>query len=53
MILNNYDAGQTFEVPASGKVWGDALNGKTYKVENGSLALKLPAYGYAVLTLNK
>ncbi|WP_178019916.1 alpha-glycosidase [uncultured Paenibacillus sp.] len=50
VLLNNYDAGQTFEVPAAGQAWRDAFSGQTYSTSGGKLAVKLPAYGYAVLT---
>ncbi len=52
VLLNNYDAGQTFTIPADGKSWSDAFNGQTYNTADGKLAVKLPAYGYAVLTMN-
>ncbi|MGG6314080.1 alpha-glycosidase [Paenibacillus macerans] len=51
VLLNNYDAGQTIEVPAAGQAWRDAFNGQTYETAGGKLAVKLPAYGFAVLTL--
>ncbi|MUG87797.1 alpha-glycosidase [Paenibacillus timonensis] len=52
VLLNNYDAGQILEVPAAGQAWRDAFSGQTYGTNDGKLAVKLPAYGYAVLTLN-
>lgn len=52
VLLNNYDAGQTLEVPAAGQAWRDAFSGQTYNTSGGKLAVKLPAYGYAVLTMN-
>ncbi|GJM72837.1 hypothetical protein HMSSN036_50530 [Paenibacillus macerans] len=53
VLLNNYDAGQTFEVSAAGASWQDRMSGQTYKTESGKLTVKLPAYGYAVLTESK
>lgn len=53
VLLNNYDAGQTFEVSAAGASWEDRMSGQTYKTESGKLTVKLPAYGYAVLTESK
>ncbi|MNP07053.1 Cyclomaltodextrinase [compost metagenome] len=53
VLLNNYDAGQTFDVQANGQVWSDAINGQAYDTIDGKLSVKLPAYGYAVLTLTK
>lgn len=50
VLLNNYDAGQTFTIPADGKMWRDTFSGQTYNTADGKLAVKLPAYGYAVLT---
>lgn len=52
VLLNNYDAGQTLEVPAAGQAWRDAFSGQTFNTSDGKLAVKLPAYGYAVLTMN-
>lgn len=52
VLLNNYDAGQTFTIPADGNTWRDAFSGQTYNTTDGKLAVKLPAYGYAVLTMN-
>ncbi|MEF2966384.1 alpha-glycosidase [Paenibacillus sp. M1] len=49
VLLNNYDASQTLEVPAAGQAWRDAMGGQAYETEGGKLAVKLPAYGYAVL----
>ncbi|WP_059042244.1 alpha-glycosidase [Paenibacillus rubinfantis] len=50
VLLNNYDAGQTIQIPATGQSWSDAFSGQTYSTTDGKLAVKLPAYGYAVLT---
>lgn len=50
VLLNNYDAGQTFTIPADGNTWRDAFSGQTCNTTDGKLAVKLPAYGYAVLT---
>ncbi|MDN4069620.1 alpha-glycosidase [Paenibacillus vini] len=50
VLLNNYDAAQTLEVPAKGLIWRNAMNGSTHETSDGKLAVKLPAYGYAVLT---
>lgn len=52
VLLNNYDAGQTIQIPATGQSWSDAFSGQTYSTTDGKLAVKLPAYGYAVLTMN-
>lgn len=53
VLLNNYDAAQTFDVPANGQAWIDEMSDHVYRTENGKLSVKLPAYGYAVLTLAK
>ncbi|WP_435923668.1 alpha-glycosidase [Paenibacillus sp. DYY-L-2] len=50
VLLNNDDVGQTFEVPAAGQAWQEAMGGTTYRTAAGKLSVKLPAYGYAVLT---
>lgn len=53
ILLNNYDAGQTFKVPATEGIWTDAFSSQAYKSQGGYLQVKLPAYGYAVLTRAK
>jgi len=50
VLLNNYDAGQTLELTTDTPIWRDALSGKTWEAVNGKLSVRLPAYGYAVLT---
>ncbi|MFD1175598.1 alpha-glycosidase [Paenibacillus puldeungensis] len=50
VLLNNYDAGQTFEISVDGQIWKDALSEQTYKAAEGKLSVKLSAYEYAVLT---
>lgn len=50
VLLNNYDAGQTFEIDTTDKLWLDKISGKGYTAADGKLMVRLPAYGYAILT---
>ncbi len=50
VLLNNYDAGQTFVVGSHGKSWKDALTGQACSSNEGKLSVKLPSYGFAILT---
>ncbi|MNJ43204.1 Cyclomaltodextrinase [compost metagenome] len=50
VLLNNDSAGQTIQVNAEGKAWANAFDGQQWLTERGILSVKLPAYGYAILT---
>lgn len=50
VLLNNSDITQTLEVGSHGKSWKDAISGQAYSDNEGKLSVKLPSYGYAVLT---
>ncbi|MGG4552366.1 alpha-glycosidase [Paenibacillus humicus] len=50
VLLNNDNVGQTIQVEAAGEKWIDATDGREWPVQGGALSVKLPAYGYAILT---
>lgn len=50
VLLNNDSAGQTIQVEAGGEVWASAFDGREWPTQRGTLSVKLPAYGYAILT---
>lgn len=50
VLLNNDSVGQTIQVEAAGETWVDAFDGREWPVQHGTLSVKLPAYGYAILT---
>ncbi|WP_223068013.1 alpha-glycosidase [Paenibacillus caui] len=54
VLLNNDATIQTVtvDVPENGS-WKDAFTGSIWEAQRGRLSVKLPAYGYAVLTVEK
>ncbi|MNO33229.1 Cyclomaltodextrinase [compost metagenome] len=50
VLLNKDDIAQTLEVESYSKSWKDALSGQVYEETGGKLSVRLPSYGYAVLT---
>lgn len=50
IVLNNDDAKQTIELGSHGKSWVDAITGQAYHDAEGKLSLRLPSYGFVILT---
>ncbi|WP_110930174.1 alpha-glycosidase [Paenibacillus bouchesdurhonensis] len=53
VLLNNDSVGQTIQVETGGVAWTEAFGGQEWPTEHGMLSVKLPAYGYAILTRSK
>lgn len=53
VLLNNDSVGQTIQVETGGETWTDAFDGQEWLTERGVLSVKLPSYGYAILTRAK
>jgi len=52
VLLNNYDAAQTFEITTN-KLWVDRITGSSHEPVSDKLMVRLPAHGYAILTLEQ
>ncbi|AZK45068.1 alpha-glycosidase [Paenibacillus lentus] len=50
VLVNNDSIGQTIQVEADGEAWKDAFDGQEWPTERGMLSVRLPAYGFAILT---
>ncbi|MNJ56456.1 Neopullulanase [compost metagenome] len=50
VLVNNDSTVQTIQVNAEGDAWINRLDGKRWPAVSGTLSVKLPAYGYAILT---
>ncbi|WP_019635428.1 alpha-glycosidase [Paenibacillus fonticola] len=50
VLVNNDSMVQTIQVNAEGDAWINRLDGKRWPAVSGTLSVKLPAYGYAILT---
>ncbi|AIQ63272.1 cyclomaltodextrinase [Paenibacillus stellifer] len=49
VLFNREDSGVTFRLPVPEAGWRDLFTGEIYKADRGTLSVRLPASGYAVL----
>ncbi|MNS61532.1 Cyclomaltodextrinase [compost metagenome] len=50
VMLNNDSAIQSIEVDVYEKSWKDEFTGQTWNAERGKLSVRLPAYGFVILS---
>lgn len=50
VVLNNDDTAQTVQVRVDEPIWQESFSGQTWTATRGTLSVRLPAYGYAVLS---